>query len=588
MDASQDGLGAVLLQEGLPVAYASKAMSDIEKDQYSQIGKETLAIVFGCERFHQYVFAKKIHVESDHQPLESIFAKPLDKCPARLKRMRLRLQAYDIKVVYKPGKELFLADALSRSFLKDDVSTLVETESQICMLIENLPMTETKKDLFKTEIEKDDDLQTIIRYVKNGWPADKKKIPDVIRVYATFKDDLSIANGLLFKNDRIVVPKSLRKDMLDRIHYSHMGIEKCKNKARELLYWPNMSKEIEDKILNCSTCLSMQRKNPKEPLMPKEIPDGPWQTVGVDFYFLNGKDYMLVVDYFSKFIETVQLKAITSELVITQLKSMFARFGIPKLMYSDGGTQFTSKKFKRFTQMWKFEHKTSSPIFAQSNGMVERHVGIFKLMLDKCVLDSKDPYLAVLEYRNTPISNTIPSPAEIMLGRKVRGLLPIKVTLEQLIQNNRVKEQLLERQIKQKLNFDKTAKELKPLDVEDNVFIARKGKHLIPAKVTKVGIRPRSYEIKTENGSVLERNRKHLLRGSPSVQFEPKRSIDLQVENTITECETSTLNQSDVSTTNQSFEANPVNPIVAANPTVNVRTSTRAKRAPLHLKDYVT
>ncbi len=115
VDASQGGLGAVLLQENLPVAYASKALTQTET-RYAQIEKEALAIVFACKKFHQYIFGKKCLVESDHKPLEVIFKKSFDQCPLRIQRMKLATQKYDIEVKYKPGKELFLADALSRKY----------------------------------------------------------------------------------------------------------------------------------------------------------------------------------------------------------------------------------------------------------------------------------------------------------------------------------------------------------------------------------------------------------------------------------------------------------------------------------------
>ncbi len=118
VDSSKDGLGAVLLQHNLPVAYASKALNDTQRN-YAQIEKETLAVVFGCEHFHQYIFGKSFTVESDHKPLEAIFKKGLDKCPIRLQRMRIRLQPYDFNLIYKPGRELLLADALSRSYIEE-------------------------------------------------------------------------------------------------------------------------------------------------------------------------------------------------------------------------------------------------------------------------------------------------------------------------------------------------------------------------------------------------------------------------------------------------------------------------------------
>ena len=105
VDASSYGLGACLLQEGRPVCYASRSLNSAE----------LLAIVYGCTKFHQYVYGKKVKVQTDHKPLEALFKKPLFQAPQRLQRMMLRLQRYDLQVEYEPGKNLLIADTLSRT-----------------------------------------------------------------------------------------------------------------------------------------------------------------------------------------------------------------------------------------------------------------------------------------------------------------------------------------------------------------------------------------------------------------------------------------------------------------------------------------
>ena len=118
-DASQSGLGAALLQKGQPVAYASRALTSTEM-AYVQIKKVLLAIVFSCEKFDPYIFGHDVvKVEFDHKPLESIFCKELWAAPKRLQRMVLRLQKYTLEVCYIKGERIFLADALSRAYLRE-------------------------------------------------------------------------------------------------------------------------------------------------------------------------------------------------------------------------------------------------------------------------------------------------------------------------------------------------------------------------------------------------------------------------------------------------------------------------------------
>lgn len=426
VDASQHGLGAVILQDSLPVAYASRALTNTEI-RYAQIEKEALAIVFACNKFHQYIFGKKVLVESDHKPLEPLFKRPIDQCPARIQRMRLATQKYDIEVKYKPGKELLLADALSRKFLKNEKENFdFEIEQHVHTLINNFPISIEKKELFQKETENDDEMQTLIKYINEGWPKDKKNICGIVKPYYGIANELSIIDGLIFKSDKLVVPKNLRSEMLNLIHYNHFGIEKCKARAREILYWPFMSKEIADMVSNCYVCCKYKKAKVKEPLMPREVPHEPWQMVGLDLFQYKGSDHLLVIDYFSKYAEVSKLKSTDASSVIDITKNIFARFGIPETVCSDNGPQFYNFKMKQFSKDWNFKHDTSSPYWPQSNGMVERYVQTIKDMFKKVEEDGKDPYLALMEYRNTPIDENIMSPNDIMFNRKVRGIVPVR------------------------------------------------------------------------------------------------------------------------------------------------------------------
>ena len=130
------------------------------------------------------------------------------------------------------------------------------------------------------------------------------------------------------------------------------------------------------------------------------------------------------MDYYSKYVEFGLLKDESSETTMDLLKSYFARFGVPKIVRSDNGPQFSSKKFKQFAKEWNFQHVTSSQRYPQRNGFVERQVQTIKKIMKKALDDGKDPFLALLEFRNTPISNKIPSPNKMLLGKNVRGIFP--------------------------------------------------------------------------------------------------------------------------------------------------------------------
>ena len=139
-DASQSGFGAALLQEGRLAAFSSRVMSQTEQN-YAQIEKEVLAIVFACEKFDQYIFGRSdVIVQSDHRPLETIFKKPIHNSPKRLQRMRLHLQHYDIHVEYKRGTTMFLADTLSRAYLENELVRPTQAVTSVLLRSEYLPL----------------------------------------------------------------------------------------------------------------------------------------------------------------------------------------------------------------------------------------------------------------------------------------------------------------------------------------------------------------------------------------------------------------------------------------------------------------
>lgn len=286
VDASSKGLGACLLQEGRPIAYASKALT-MTQQAYSQMEKEMLAILFGCTKYDTFITGRDTTVETDHKPLESIMQKPLHTAPLRLQRMMIQLQRYPrISVVYKKGTEMVFADALSRAFLQEYLEGTEELELDN---LEVLPMSEAKIKQFMIETKEDVVLQILKKQINEGWPNKIKDIPKEITPYWNYREELSVVKDLIFKGLKVVVPKSIRTEMLDKLHESHMGIVKTKQRARDIFYWPGMSNAIEEKVKNCPRCLTFQSSNTKEPLLSHKIPDRPWAKVGSDLFILNGK-----------------------------------------------------------------------------------------------------------------------------------------------------------------------------------------------------------------------------------------------------------------------------------------------------------
>ena len=378
VDASSKGLCAVLFQDEKPLAYASRALSPAQQ-HYAQIEKETLAIVYGAQKFHQFIYGRPTVVESDHKPLQYILNRPLHQAPLRLQKMMLTLQRYDLKVKYRPGVELSVADALSRSYPPETAETLIpELEVNEVHLTAHLPISPEKYVEMQQATAADPVMQALTSIIQQGWPKSKKDVPHALRQYWDYRDELSTHN-----TQRLIVPYSWRKEMLVRIHESHQGIVKCKQRARDILFWPGMSSQIDDKVSTCSTCSQFQRAQPKEPMVIQELPDRPWAKIGSDLFELNGAHYLLSVDYYSKWIEIAKLSNINSYNVICHLKSQFAKYGIPDELISDNGPQYSSLAFKEFSNNYGFVNTTSSPKYPQANGEAERAVQTIKSLLKK-------------------------------------------------------------------------------------------------------------------------------------------------------------------------------------------------------------
>ncbi|KAB0790533.1 hypothetical protein PPYR_15066 [Photinus pyralis] len=495
------------------------------------------------------------------------------------------LKYYDVNkdvILYKSGRELLLADALSRSYLKDDLG-MKEIEDEIyvhvSMIVENLSFSNDKIELFRQETKSDTDLQTVMTYIQHGWPK-YDKIPNQLKFYYSIRDTLFVINDLLFRNETVVVPKSLRSKMLKLIHCSHFGIEKCKLRAKSVLFWPHMFKEIEDVVKNCSSCLKYQRKHGHEKLLLRDIPNRPWEIVGVDLFYFQNKTFVLVIDYYSKYVDFKELRAETTENVIVALKSVFSLFGKPKIIYSDGGPQFfRSFKFKDFIREWGLQHQTSSPYYARSNGMVERYVQTIKNMLKKSVDSGLDPYIALIEYRNTPISSEInKSPSELVFGHKINAFLP---TTEDFFLTNEqsIRDKLKHSQEKYKY-FHDSKNNVKPLSFEKGeiVHIRDKVHNMTPVKVIGPADRPRSYQVQLPSGNIVDRNRHNMY----------KASTQFRVDEPVTLMQNSEQVQNPEKTENSNNQESRQELSSLIKPEVSCKTRTgRVVKKPQYLSDYV-
>ena len=335
---------------------------------------------------------------SDHKPLEIILRKPMSRASPRLQRMMLQLQKYTLDVQYTTGKEMYVADTLSRAAQplvgKPTDGVAEEAEIMVCSFIATLSASDERLEEIRKGTLGDEELLALKGTIKSGWPGAKSAVDPRVAEYWNIRDELYEADGILFKGQKIIVPQSLRKEMLARIHEGHLGEEKCKERARAVLYWPGMAKDIEDCVAKCATCLQYRRKQQSEPMLPHPAPARPWQKVGSDIMTFQGRDYLVVVDYYSKYAEIVLFEDKTASWVVRHMKSIYARHGIPEEIVCDN-MPYGSREFREFGRVWGIKVTTSSPTYAQSNGLSERTVQTLKQLLRKASHEGKDMYLGV-------------------------------------------------------------------------------------------------------------------------------------------------------------------------------------------------
>ena len=341
------------------------------------------------------------------------------------------------------------------------------------------------------------------RDVQEGWP-DKSRIKGLASKYVPYQSELNLVDNLLLMGTRIVIPSSLRPEMLNIIHEGHQGVTKCRDLARESIWWPGLSSDILELVKACQQC-SKRSAMVKEPLIPSHFPDRAWEKVATDLFQIGKVHYLILVDFYSRYPEIAKLENEKSATVINHMKSIFARHGIPKIVCSDNGPQYSSVEFQEFARNYQFFHVTSSPGHASGNGEAERAVRTVKGLVNQ-----KDSYIALLNYRNSPLQNGY-SPAQLLMGRRLNTKIPIVPSLLNPKPPNPNEVQKSEENYKNQMkkNFDRRHRthDLSKLNSDDLVWITDKEQSGI---VSQQANHDRSYIVETESGSQLRRNRVQL------------------------------------------------------------------------------
>ena len=506
-DASKKGFGAVLIQQGKPIYFASRALSPSEKN-YQNLERECMAAVWGMEKFHYYLYGKEFTLQTDQKPLVSIFKKHMLQVSPRIQRIAIRSWPYIFNTEWISGKTNVIADALSRVTPEEIEDPPIDLPILAVNVLDISTMNADDVQELRNETANDPELQALSKLIFNGWPEKRQRLPVHLRNYWNYRDELTIEDGILQKNHKFIVPKNLQKQYLTRIHEGHLGISKCLQKAREYLFWTNYSNDIQEEVEKCALCQENDTSTTTKHKFYSEVPPFPWHTVGSDLFYLRKQDYLVLVDYFSKFLIVRKLPSSTSQAIKKEMGVIFSEYGRPYILRSDNGPCYSSQEFKHFLEELKVLHQTSSPHFPQGNGLAESMVKISKKLIEKAILSGEPWYSLILNYRITPISSKIPSPAEIFYGRKLRSNLSL---LPSQMMNNRIiwlREEIAKKEGKFYPRELNKVEDLEPGQMIWHQDPNTKRWHtgIIKEKLDE----PQSYSIEASNGAIYRRNRNFL------------------------------------------------------------------------------
>lgn len=424
-DASPYGVGAILSHEveGIlrPVLFASSTLSQAEQN-YSQLHREALAIIFAVKKFHKYIYGKHFVIQSDHQPLREIFnpTRPTSMLTVgRLVRWSVLLSMYDYTIQYKKASIMANADGLSR--LPTRESTGINEEG--IHFVDKFQVNDVSIDQVKLETEKDNILREVVNMLLHGWLF---PIPIYIRQFYNKRISLSWDNGCLWYNHRLVVPTTMRSLVLKSIHESHIGVVKMKLLAKTHVWWPGIDSDIEEYVLSCNVCQSALSKPISSAMMSWPESKYFFERIHLDFFHFRDKNFLIIVDTYSKWLDVKEMVNIKLENLVNKLREIFAYFGIPKTIISDNGPPFSSEGFIKFCSVNSINCMKSPPYHPESNGTAERAVQTVKTHLKKYFLDPQSSSLPLsvmlsnllLKYRLTPSTVTGRSPNDCIFIHK--------------------------------------------------------------------------------------------------------------------------------------------------------------------------
>lgn len=562
VDASRkNGMGYALLQrhgdQWKLVDANSRWCSDTET-RYAIVELELAAVEWAMRKCRLYLLGLPCFtLVVDHQALVSILdRKTLDLVEnPKLQRLKERLSPYVFTTTWRKGKQHSIPDALSRAPVgrpsaEDMAVTGAESAHlravfirRICQLSGDVSagdedtgnqgphLNDPLLDELRTAAQGDVGYAATIEAIVAGFPARRDRTDMAVRQYWSIREQLSTDDGLIFFGSRVVVPPAARRSVLAKLHASHQGIVRTRQRALQTVYWPGITNDIVQMVERCEPCQQHRPSLPKEPLRSDPLPDFVFQSVSADLFQTGSLHALVYADRLSGWTSVHQWRhSPSSKEVIQAIISEFVDLGVPMRFRSDGGPQFASKEFRDMLTRWGVEWAPSSPYYAQSNGHAEAAVKAVKQLVLRCApsgnLASEAFLQGLLELRNTPDATGL-SPNEVVFGHQLRSLVPAHRSKFQARWTNAMdaRDRQASVDAATKGYYDAHAHPLRPLRAGQLVRVQDVVTKLWDRVGTIVGVgRNRDYRIKLTSGSVAWRNRRFIRPQLPPADSRPENS----------------------------------------------------------------
>ena len=562
-DWSKTGIGFILLQkhcrcpmasapvccpQGWRLIFAGSRFTSDAESRYAPIEGEALAVAYALDKCRMYVLGcPNLLVATDHQPLTTILGDSHMeniKNP-RLFRLKEKTLLYDFSIKHIPGTWQAGPDACSRtprpsptsvvSYLCENIMskeseydpgdstalTCITDSLQQCTLNaiyneDDTHVTAITLARVREIASKDESYSLLCRYIQDGFPSRVDQLPASVQPYWKIRNQLTCLDGVCLYENRIVIPPSLRKVVLDCLHAAHQGVAGMKARANRSVYWPGIGAAISSRRAQCRSCNKIAPSQPAEPMTPSPAPSFPFERVVADHFHLQGHQYLLYADRYTGWVTIAKCDPLQNNAssLRRELRTLFGIYGAPVELATDGGQPFASHSVQHFLKQWGVSWRVSSAYYAQSNGRAEVAVKTAKrLLLDNMTptggLDTDRFARALLQYRNTPLPGIGTSPAQLLYGRTLRDHIPslhdvLRIRKEWVTLAEDRERALARRHLSNIERYNSNTRALPSLKVGDSVLVQNQcGNH--PLRWDKTGriveIRDHSQYVVRMDGS---------------------------------------------------------------------------------------